>query len=316
MANAVKKKYYCQDLPHLLKDMQELAESTIQGLKNIWTSYAEEETQFLDACRRHTTSLTSTISLVDPVCDADPRGPQFWFSLRQQHEGSSEVTAPPLPLAPQPPDFVFVPSIMWREKAEVGKDDASRTYMVNLVRTLRKQLEKLDKEVAVRSRGVEGMKVLMEAYTKNPNQGDAFDVKENILEINRELTLLMNARTKLKTNIDFIVASVGDECPSDRFHTFKTAAFAIPTSCDQCRQTIWGVAKTGLWCTQCGFSAHVKCELKIAPTCSGVRIARSRAGRPKSMCSHRTSTPTISRPVHLESVSAQSRGWIVSSCII
>ncbi|KAJ3218086.1 hypothetical protein HDU67_006644 [Dinochytrium kinnereticum] len=210
MANAIKKKYYMNDLPQLLKDMQELAESTIQGLKSIWTSYSDEETHFLETCTKHTNSLTTTITQIDPKIDADPRGPQFWFSLRQEQSGSDGVMeAPPLPLSSQPPDFVFVPSMMWREKAGMLRDEDSKVFLINRLRRLRAAVGKLDQEVAVRLRGVEGMRVLMEAYVKNPAQGDAFEVKENILEVNRELTLLMNTRTKLKTNIDCIVANVG-----------------------------------------------------------------------------------------------------------
>ncbi|KAJ3114622.1 hypothetical protein HDU96_001878 [Phlyctochytrium bullatum] len=238
MANAIKRKYYVNDLPQLLKDMQALAESTIQGLKNIWTSYADEEIQFLEACNRHTTSLATTIQMVDARCDADPRGPQFWFSLRQQLSetaaASATVTAdeatksppppvttddlvavaPSLPSLPQPPDFVFVPSIMWREKAEMCRDDSSRVYLINRLKMLRRQLAALDKDIATRTRGVDGMKVLMEAYTKNPNQGDPFEVNENILEITRELTLLQSQRTKLETMIECIVSNVGESPPT------------------------------------------------------------------------------------------------------
>ncbi|KAJ3107447.1 hypothetical protein HDU97_004043 [Phlyctochytrium planicorne] len=309
MSNSVKNKYYQTDLPQLLSDMQQLAESTISGLKGIWTNYAEEESRFLESCQKHATAVITSISQIDPVCDADPRGPQFWFTLRQQHQNrandsnpdtlSVKITAemlhaaaPPLPLTQQPPDFVFVPSIMWRERAQMSKDERSRTSMINRLRVLRRNLAQLDKEVETRKRGIEGMKVLMEAYVRNPAQGDAFDVKENILEVSREITLLLNTRAKLQTTVECIVSNFGDEAPTDKFHSFKTAAFAIPTTCDQCRQTIWGVAKTGL-------CAHIKCELKIPPTCTGIRISRSKH-RSKQLPAHRSTTPTISRPVHLE----------------
>lgn len=83
--------------------------------------------------------------------------------------------------------------------------------------------------------------------------------------------------------IDSIVSNIGEFPKESTMHQFKSSSFAIPASCDYCHQTIWGVS-IGLTCKEwysllkiflltvsSRFNCHVKCEMKVAPTCSGVK---------------------------------------------
>jgi hypothetical protein len=54
-------------------------------------------------------------------------------------------------------------------------------------------------------------------------------------------------------------------------HDFKSSSFTIPTSCDYCKATIWGISNKGFTCKACGFNCHAKCEMKVAPNCSKVK---------------------------------------------
>lgn len=43
----------------------------------------------------------------------------------------------------------------------------------------------------------------------------------------------------------FVNSDIGNDAQS---HDFKSASFTIPTTCDLCQATIWGIAKQGFTC--------------------------------------------------------------------
>ncbi|CAG8576490.1 4893_t:CDS:2 [Diversispora eburnea] len=79
-------------------------------------------------------------------------------------------------------------------------------------------------------------------------------------------------------------------------HDFKSAAFAIPTTCDLCQNTIWGIAKQGFTCKDCGYNCHAKCEMKVPPNCTKKKYIRPAHG----------SRGTIYKPSKYNSVSRSS----------
>ena len=83
-------------------------------------------------------------------------------------------------------------------------------------------------------------------------------------------------------------------------HDFKAASFTIPTSCDYCQSTIWGIAKQGFTCRDCGYNCHSKCEMKVPPNCSnvkgGAKAHRSSVIIPSSTFSAITSLPSDLTP--------------------
>lgn len=90
-------------------------------------------------------------------------------------------------------------------------------------------------------------------------------------------------------------------------HDLKPSSFTIPTSCDYCKGTMWGLANKGFTCRACGFNCHAKCEMKIAPNCSKVKgqinpqpvmsssasfVSSSRVGRTNSVSESVRQIPT------------------------
>ncbi|KAJ3193492.1 hypothetical protein HK101_004737 [Irineochytrium annulatum] len=252
MANAIKKKYYRKDLPSLLQEMQSLSESILQSLKTIWSSHAEDESTFITSFTTALATMSASVKAIDALRDSDPRCP-------------ASPTPLPLALTPlAPADFKFTPSMLWKDTTEMSKDEFSRVFLTNTLRKVRRKMGGVEASVLSRKRAVDGMCNLLDVYVRNPQQGDAHDVKENILEIEREMTFLENTMTKLQTEEDAIVACIGggrgfvcdctidrlvDISPDDKFHEFKSTTFTIPTACDYCRQSVWGVTKPGLTCT-------------------------------------------------------------------
>ncbi|XP_040199197.1 protein kinase C theta type isoform X2 [Rana temporaria] len=53
----------------------------------------------------------------------------------------------------------------------------------------------------------------------------------------------------------------------DMPHRFKVYNYKSPTFCEHCGTLLWGLAKQGLKCVECGMNVHHKCENKVGNLC-------------------------------------------------
>lgn len=53
----------------------------------------------------------------------------------------------------------------------------------------------------------------------------------------------------------------------DMPHRFKVYNYKSPTFCEHCGTLLWGLAKQGLKCAECGMNVHHKCENKVGNLC-------------------------------------------------
>uniref|UniRef100_A0A665VND9 Protein kinase C n=1 Tax=Echeneis naucrates TaxID=173247 RepID=A0A665VND9_ECHNA len=53
----------------------------------------------------------------------------------------------------------------------------------------------------------------------------------------------------------------------DMPHRFKVHNYKSPTFCEHCGTLLWGLAKQGLKCEECGMNVHHKCQKKVANLC-------------------------------------------------
>ncbi|XP_042156199.1 protein kinase C theta type [Oncorhynchus tshawytscha] len=53
----------------------------------------------------------------------------------------------------------------------------------------------------------------------------------------------------------------------DMPHRFKVYNYKSPTFCEHCGTLLWGLAKQGLKCEECGMNVHHKCQKKVANLC-------------------------------------------------
>ncbi|KAM9772538.1 protein kinase C theta type isoform 1-T1 [Syngnathus typhle] len=53
----------------------------------------------------------------------------------------------------------------------------------------------------------------------------------------------------------------------DMPHRFKVYNYKSPTFCQHCGTLLWGLAKQGLKCDECGMNVHHKCQKKVANLC-------------------------------------------------
>ena len=85
-------------------------------------------------------------------------------------------------------------------------------------------------------------------------------------------------------------------------HRFDKYNYTTPTSCDYCSHILWGIVKTGMRCTDCGYNCHEKCIDHVPKHCSKYRTSVGPDGAGSS-------TPAAVRP---GSVDVSSVGSSVS----
>ncbi|CAG8719947.1 16310_t:CDS:2, partial [Racocetra fulgida] len=156
--------------------LQELNESRIYALKQIWNEYVDLELNVLRDSKTHLDLSCQTIKKIDAHTDA-----QLFIKYNEKSWKD-------------PPDFVFESSPTFAD---------TLPNLISAIEEKRKQII--------------GLKSLKEAYGNNPKLGD-FDAVTDVRETD------------------------------GRSHNFKNAAFTIPTTCDLCQNTIWGIAKQGFTC--------------------------------------------------------------------
>ncbi|PKC08302.1 FCH-domain-containing protein [Rhizophagus irregularis] len=234
----------------LEKQLQELNESRIVALKSIWDDYVNFEISVLEESKNHLDTSLQIINDVDSHIDSE----LFINNNKRSWE--------------EPADFVFESSPIYSDTEELVDDENSRVYLSNKLSKAKRNLTKLTSEIESKRKEIDGMESLKEAYENNPRLGDSDAVTDNLHRTIREYTILETNRVKYQTHVESIVEAIGDIGHDQESHDFKNASFTIPTTCDLCQTTIWGIAKQGFTCKDCGYNCHARCEMKVPPICT------------------------------------------------
>lgn len=231
--------------------MQDINELRIQNMNSIWTTAAYLEISTYNRCKNHLNDLIEFVGKNDPVLDS---------TMFVHHNVSSWH---------EPADFVFEPCSIWHDSNQMITDDHSIIFLKNKALRSRMKLLQLQENVDTKKREIDGLQNLREVYSKNPNLGNQDEVTNNLLDARREVAFMDNRRLTFQIEVNIISNVIGEIDTSILLHDFKPSSFTIPTNCDCCNSTIWGLTRQGLTCKFCNYNCHFKCEMKVSLSCPG-----------------------------------------------
>lgn len=249
VANRQKEKYYVQDLPTLMDHMQELNELRTIRAQSIWQTSVKLESDLLKQSQKRLDEVVSSLNKINTKFDSA-------IFIRYNRN-----------VWTMPPDYEFEPSPIWMDTPDMVNDEPAKIFLNNKLAKSKKRLIEIQPTIQAKAREISGLKTLREAYSENNALGNPDEVTDGMLESIRHNVLLETVAATLQTEVEMVVATVGDTETDQVQHDFKTASFTIPTTCDYCQSTIWGLAKQGFTCKECGFNCHAKCEMKVPADC-------------------------------------------------
>lgn len=240
-----------QTLTTVQQNLQEISESRIGALNQVWMRAANLELDTLSATAGLLHENLSEIPRNDPKLDS------LMFSRHNETTWQG------------PPEIGFEPSSVWHDDPALVTDDRAKNFLRNcLTRSKahrieqKSQLSKLNGELKRVWTGVEQAR----NHGGDADEGEAtkalFQVQEFVHESTRQL---VTAETEIHT----ITSAVGDISVGARNHPFKPDTFKIPSQCDFCGDKIWGISAKGVICQDCGYTCHLKCQMKSPADCPG-----------------------------------------------
>ncbi|ODV92612.1 hypothetical protein CANCADRAFT_1203 [Tortispora caseinolytica NRRL Y-17796] len=260
ICNRIKDKYYYIDLPTLLNEMQEFSENRVRRVNKFWKTADALEVSCLDRCKGHLAKSDEMIDRNEPWLDS---------AMFSKHNTGTWN---------EPPDFVYEPSAIWHEDEEMVVDDGSKVILRNRVSNSYKRLEDLRAKISDTRANIETLKEKKQKCLEDPKAGSYEETLNRIITTQTGLIKVDNQRVSAEVEIEVVEMAVGDIAQGTHPHSFKTKSFTVPTSCDFCKDMIWGLNRHGLTCEACKINVHGKCELKVAPYCPGQKVKRSKKG--------------------------------------
>ncbi|EWC46580.1 hypothetical protein DRE_04067 [Drechslerella stenobrocha 248] len=259
VTNAWKEKYYHSDIPDVLVSLQDLNETRVQAMNTVWKLSSTMESDSLIRCSDHMKALAAEIDRNLPHLDS-----LMFIAHNQPQNGWQE-----------PPDFFFEPSPIWHDTDEIVVDTMAKVWLQNKIAKSQTGLYSLRQEVEKRQKDVESMRMKREKARGSSEAAggrtttEEMDILRNLLSGQEELASVDSKRVALEVEVDTVRQACGDIDKNAHTHKFKATSFKLPTSCDLCKDRIWGLSSKGMTCKDCGFNCHVNCEMKVAANCPG-----------------------------------------------
>ncbi|KAI9268257.1 hypothetical protein BDA99DRAFT_505321 [Phascolomyces articulosus] len=263
-ATAEKEKYFEEDLPILADQLQDLDRTRVLAQQKIYRDYIAKMSGTIAQVKKHYTDALETVDQMDP--QADESMFQSTLDPAEQREQGEHAT------------FAFMP---WNGGASAAEtavdtvdalviDEPSVIFLNNKLIKDRRQLDQLGDELSQNSAKMHELETVVNGIDDRTS-AEYDHARERLSEVTRNIAMLSTQKARAKSEVDLIIRNIGDSGLSAQTHSFKASSFTIPTTCDYCNNTIWGLSKQGLTCKACGLNCHAKCEMKVAPNCSRVK---------------------------------------------
>lgn len=251
VTNKLKECYYHEYVPELLDSLQDLNETRVSKLNSIWLVAAALEANTLKRSSDHIAHLSAEIPRNIPALDSN---------MFVQHNAVQWQ---------EPSDLIFEPSPVWLDNDNMMVDETSKIFLRNILQKSKPLINQLKTEATTKRREVENVKKVRQNIREGKDRRDEVDCVRSQFAVQEEVHAIERKRLTAEVETSTILAVVGDLSMYGKSHTFKSETFKIPTNCDLCGDRIWGLSAKGFICTDCGFTCHSKCQMKVPADCPG-----------------------------------------------
>ena len=251
VTNKLKECYYHEYVPVLLDSLQDLNETRVTKLNTIWTTAAALETNSLSRSIEHIKHLSAEIPRNDPALDS---------TMFVRHNAVQWQ---------DPSDFVFEPSPVWLDTDAMATDETAKIFLRNILTKSKPLINETKAQSQQKNSELENVKKARANIRAGRDKRDEVDCVRSQFTVQEELHAVERKRMTAEVETSTILSVVGDLSLRGKSHPFKSETFKIPTNCDQCGDRIWGLSAKGFLCTDCGFTCHSKCQMKVPAECPG-----------------------------------------------
>lgn len=251
VTNKLKERYYHEYVPELLDSLQDLSETRVAKLNSVWSLASHLETTAMRRSKEHLDHLSAEILRNDPSLDS---------MMFVRHNVTQWM---------DPPDITFEPSPVWLDSDSMAVDEASRTYLRNILGKSKPLTRELKAEVDKKQKELENIRTIRRSVREGRDKRDEAELVRSLFYVSEEMHTIERKRLTAEIEVSTITSIVGDLSVGAKNHPFKAETFKIPTNCDLCGDRIWGLSAKGQHCKDCGFTCHSKCELKVPADCPG-----------------------------------------------
>ena len=258
VTNKLKECYYHEYVPDLLDSLQDLSETRVTKLNAYWSLATALEANTLKKSSDHMAHLSAEIPRNNPSLDS---------TMFVRHNAVQWQ---------DPPDFSFEPSPVWLDSDGMAVDNTSKIFLRNILSKSKPLVNELKTESGQKRRELENVKRARQNIREGKDKRDEVDCVRSQFAVQEDLHAIERRRLTAEVETSTITAVVGDLSMYGKTHPFKSETFKIPTNCDLCGDRIWGLSAKGFICTECGFTCHSKCQMKVPADCPGEQTKEER----------------------------------------
>ncbi len=267
VANQQKHKYHQEYLPDLLnvscrgmclgtglttlQRLQDLNEIRIMKLNRLWSLAVQLERS----------SLARSVETLDHALSEIPRNDPSLDSIMFMRHNLGHVD--------EPHDVAFEPSPVWHDDAQMVVDEQAKNYLRNMLAKSKTQLLEQNKALIRKRDELDKIQQIHASVRAGTDKRDEVEVVAAVLAVQESYQSTDKDRLAAEVEVATIKAVAGDLTLGVRNHKLRPETFRMPTNCDLCGERIWGLTAKGYDCSDCGYTCHNKCEMKVPASCPG-----------------------------------------------
>ncbi|KIM35924.1 hypothetical protein M413DRAFT_325021 [Hebeloma cylindrosporum] len=249
IANQATRNFYEEDVPKVEDELQGLQHRLLERFVKILLHAQKLQLGHLETLKSRVTNVELKLNQVNVVRDQNLF---IDYNLR---------TFIP------PEDWKFEPCAVHYDTEAMSVEPSPKVFIQNKLRRSREKLAELIPLIESKRAELNQLSLEVSSYTPDHSVGHIDELTDRYLDAEHQLAFYATSERILNTEIDTILAAIGDDVGGSQPHSFKSSSFSIPTQCGYCKSSIWGLTKQGKTCTACGLSVHAKCELKVPASC-------------------------------------------------